>query len=159
MISSYNLFWIHNIIQLSMMWVIVIVIIPLLSLFWTSTLTHISYILINKLPHSLFSLIITLKLASYEQRLVPIVTCSIYLSIHWYFARPIYLSIHYTLVVQSIYLSIALYLSNLSVYLLHIAYPIYLLHLSCLHVAIKSPCWNSVCNVPHRWLRRTKHPL
>jgi len=83
-------------------------------------------------------------LASYEQRHVPIVTCQIYLSIHWHFAHPIHLSIHYTLLVQSIYLSIAFCLSNLSIYLLHIACPIYLLHLSCLLVAIKSPYWSSI---------------
>ena len=131
MISLYYLFWIHNVIQLSFVWVIAIVIIPLLSLFWTSTPTHISYILINKLLHSLFNLIVVLELASCEQRHVPIVACSIYLSIHWHFARPIHLSIHYTLLVQSICPSIVLCLSNLSIYLLHIACPIYLLHLSC----------------------------
>jgi len=131
MISSYNLFWVHNVIQLSLVWAIAIVIIPLLSLFWNSSPTHISYILINKLLHSVFNLIVVLELASYERRHVPIIACSMYLSIHWNFARPIHLSIHYTLLFQSICLSIALCLSNLSIYLLYIACLIYLLHLSC----------------------------
>jgi len=34
---------------------------------------------------------------------VPIVACSIYLSMHWYFARLIHLSINYMLLVPSIY--------------------------------------------------------
>jgi len=81
-------------------------------------------------------------LASYEQRHVLIVTCSIYLAIRWNFARPIHLSIHYTLFVQFIYLSIALYLSNLSIYLLHIACPIYCTYLVCLW---KSRGWKLSC--------------
>ena len=131
MISLYNLFGIHNVSQLSLVWVIVIVIIPLLSLFWNSTPIHISYILINKILHFSFKLIVVLELASYEQRYVPSVACSIYLSIHWCFAHPIHLSIQYTLLIRSICLSITVCLSNLSIYLLHIACPIYLLHLSC----------------------------
>jgi len=93
----------------------------------------ISYILINKPPHSLFNHIVVLKLASNEQRHTPtpIVAWSIYLFIQWHFALPIHLSIHYTLRIQSICLSIALCISNLSIYLLHIACPIYLLYLSC----------------------------
>ena len=124
---------------------IAIIIIPLLSLFWTSTPTHISYILINKLLDSLFNLIVAFELTSYNQRHVFIVACSIYLSIHWHFARPIHLSIHYTLLVQSICPSIALCLSNLSIYLFIVRY---LSHLSIalifLLVAIKSPRWSSV---------------
>ena len=47
MIRSYNLLWIHKVIHLSLVWVIVIIL--LLSLFWTSTPTRVSYMLISKL--------------------------------------------------------------------------------------------------------------
>ena len=47
MIGSYDWLRIHNVIHLSLVWVIVIIL--LLSLFWTSTPTHTSYMLISKL--------------------------------------------------------------------------------------------------------------
>jgi len=47
MVGSYDLLWIHNVIHLSLVWGMVIIL--LLSLFWTSTATHISYMLISKL--------------------------------------------------------------------------------------------------------------
>jgi len=110
MISSHNLFWIYNIIQLSLVWVIAIVIIPLLSSFWTSTPTHISHMLINKLQ--LFCSFLLLDLNWFHMSkgmfLMSLVQ-SIYLSIG-------------TLLVQSIDLSIALYRFDLLIYLLHLQF-------------------------------------
>jgi len=59
MIRSYDLLWIHKVIHLSLVWVIVIIL--LLSLFWTSTLTHISYMLISKLQLFYSILLLDLK--------------------------------------------------------------------------------------------------
>jgi len=88
MIRSYDSLWIHEVIHLLLVWVIVII--PLLSLFWTSTLTRISYMLISKFQDFLFNLIARLELVPYEQRLFNLFTYPLH------FTSPIYWSICYS---------------------------------------------------------------